>query len=152
MYFGNQPDPPPGLPYDQFIDVVKALGPGTDRTPNLSAVTLSEGIVTVAGDKVTKKRADLWKVHPADVVFRVECKIPVTMLIYGDGHKTATVTDAKANPFYARQMHTKTPWNTTLNVTIQSDKESLNPVDEENLWRPVAITRQMPMAVWGKCT
>jgi hypothetical protein len=149
VYFGHQPDPPAALLYADFLNVVKALGPSSDQTSNLGTIAISEGIVTQTGDTVSKKHTEEWKVHPADVVFRVECKIPITTLTYGDGLKTATLHDD--TPFFARQMHTITAWKTKLTVTVQPDKRALDVVDEENLWQPVAITRQMPMSVWGLC-
>lgn len=154
VYFGHQPGPPPALNWVDFLDIVRSLGPSNNTGSNLAIVKLSEGVVTAAGDTVDKAADARWRVHPGGVVFRVECKIPVSSLTYGDGDKSATISDDSGNSIYARQMHTTTAWSTELTVTIHPDINTAPlqaGTDEENLWNPTPIEKQMPMSVWGKC-
>jgi hypothetical protein len=171
IYFGDQNNVPDPLHWDAFLELVRQTRPAEDASLDgsssaLIVIALVEGSVPDQIATANGKTGAKWFVRAGSLKFRIECKVPLDDMSFGDGTNSQSwiqleKTDPNApkmQPSYARPMQVLKPLSFLLTVTVTppppagSQDPKAPAVDDENPFRVTPILRNLPNAIWDECT
>jgi hypothetical protein len=167
IYFGDQNNVPDPLKWIDFLELVRQTRPAEDASLDASSsalivIALEEGSVPDQVATANGKTGNKWFVRAGSLKFRIECKVPLDDMLFGDGTKSQSWDKLeKTDPntpaiksIYARPMQVMKPLTSLLTVTVVPPAPAVAKTaatDDENPFRVTPILRNLPNAIWDEC-
>ena len=151
--FGDLGARPPFIPWEDFLTLVQKPGPGSDPSAGMIVLALTAGNIPQKTIDTESKSQEKWWVRAGTFKCRLECKIPIDVLEYDDGHDNTENTFLNTQGLiYANPMGEVSPLTSTVTVKIvAADVKSHARTKIENPWILNEYVKNVPKALWDQC-
>ena len=128
-----------------------------DTSPNAHVFAVQEGLIPKEKVK-SEPSGEMWLVRAATFEFSVTCKFAIEKAIVTTPTSEGDHDDevmGTGRDIFARPMHTDAPVQSVLRIRIEPESAAM--VNEEFSTEPLwninqSIQKDVPQALWGKCT
>jgi len=151
--FGDLHDKPDFIGWDDFLTLVQKPGPGSDQNAGMVVLAIEAGSVAQDTNDAESASGQTWYVRAGSFVVRLECKIPIDVLVYDDGHdNTKNTFSNDTGPIYANPMGESSALTSTVTFNIVPGDTTNNPrTKPENPWILTPYIKNVPFALWAQC-